>query len=221
MRPPPARATCPSIAAGGTRLDAAEARAHAEWIDARLSVTGRHASIWAWSWGAGIGASGVVSLAVVPFVAKGDRIDWYTSAGSAAFSVFPFLVAPLDVPRDAKALHRRLSALPADAPEDEVCSLLLDAETKLVHDAEDERSQQRWYVHAGNVAFNTGVLLFLGLGYHHWESGLINGLAGAAVGEALILTQPGATIGQAAAYRSGNEQTGGPRMSAIGYGARF
>jgi len=158
---------------------------------------------------------------VVPFVAKGDRIDWYTSAGSAAFSVFPFLVAPLDVPRDAKALHRRLSALPADAPEDEVCSLLLDAETKLVHDAEDERSQQRWYVHAGNVAFNTGVLLFLGLGYHHWESGLINGLAGAAVGEALILTQPGATIGQAAAYRSGNEQTGGPRMSAIGYGARF
>ena len=45
-----------------------------------------------------------------------------------------------------------------------------DAETKLVHDAEDERSQQRWYVHAGNLAFNTGVLLFLGLGYHRWRA---------------------------------------------------
>jgi len=217
----PARAACPSIAAGGTHLSAAEARAHAEWIDAHLSVTGRRASIWAWSWGLGVGASGVASLAVVPFVAKGDRVDWYTSAGSAAFSVFPFLVVPLDVPGDAKALHRRLSALPPDAPEEAVCSLLADAETKLVHDAEDERSQQRWYVHAGNLAFNTGVLLFLGLGFHHWESGLINGLAGAAVGEALILTQPSATIGEAAAYRSGNALADGQRLSALGYGVRF
>lgn len=187
-------------------------------------MTGRRASIWGWAWGGAIGASGVVSLAVVPFVAKADRIDWYTSAGSAAVGVLPFVVAPLDVSRDAKALHRRVATLPAQAPDADVCSLLADAETKMVHDAEDEQSQQRWYVHAGNLAFNTGVLLFLGLGYHRWESGLINGLAGAAVGEALIFTQPNATVGELAAYRAGQAPSAaagpGPGVT-VGYSDRF
>ena len=215
-----AGAACPSMFGGGVSLDPATARAHVEWIDVRLTETGRKARIWAWAWGGGIGASGVVSLAVVPFVAKADRIDWYTSAGSAAVGVLPFVLTPLAVMHDSTALHQRLGALPADAAPDDVCRLLTDAETKLVHDAEDERSQQRWYVHAGNVAFNTGVLLFLGLGYHRWESGLINGLAGAAVGEALILTQPSATIDEAAAYRAGREPPGGPGVT-VGYGDRF
>jgi len=216
----PARAACPSLFGGGTSLDRGAARAHVEWIDAHLAVTARRARIWTWSWGGGIGASGVASLAVVPFVAPADRIDWYTSAGSAAVGVLPFVLTPLAVMRDARALHQRLDALPRDAPEDAVCSLLGDAETKLVHDAEDERSQQRWYVHVGNLVFNTGVMLFLGLGYHRWESGIINGVAGAVVGEALILTQPNATVDEAAAYRAGREPVGGPRV-AVGYGDRF
>ena len=216
----PAHGACPSQFGGGTSVDAGQARAHVEWIDAHLAVTGRRARIWAWSWGGGIAASGVASLAVVPFVARAERIDWYTSAGSAAIGVLPFAVTPLAVMHDARELHQRLAALPAGAPEDDVCRLLADAETKLVHDAEDERSQQRWYVHVGNLAFNTGVLLFLGLGYHRWESGWINGLAGAAVGEALILTQPNATIDEAAGYRAGREPPpGGART--VGYGGRF
>jgi hypothetical protein len=85
----------------------------------------------------------------------------------------------------------------------DVCSLLADAETRLVRDAEDQRQQQRWWFHAGNLAFNAGVTLLLGLGFHHWTSGLINGGAGAVVGEALILTQPTRTIDDLRAYRAG------------------
>ena len=77
--------------------------------------------------------------------------------------------------RDAPALRDAIAALP---PEDDarVCAVLAQAERMLADDAHDERWQQAWWTHAGNVAFNTGVLLFLGLGYHHWTSGLINGL---------------------------------------------
>lgn len=218
LSPSTALAACPSISGAGS-LDAAQARAHIAWIDTRLTVTGRSARIWAWSWGGGIAASGVASLAAVPFVSRSERIDWYTSAGSAAVGVLPFVVAPLAVMHDAKELHGRVASLAPKTPDDEVCALLADAEAKLVRDAQDERSQQRWYVHVGNLAFNTGVLLFLGLGYHRWESGLINGLAGAAVGEALILTQPDATIEEAAAYEHGAAWAQSPPT--VGYGGRF
>ena len=48
------------------------------------------------------------------------------------------------------------------------------------------------------------MLLFLGLGYHHWVSGIINGASGAAVGEAIILTQPTGSISDLRAYERGD-----------------
>jgi hypothetical protein len=45
-------------------------------------------------------------------------------------------------------------------------------------------------LHVGNVLLNTGVGLFLGLGYHHWGAGAWNAFGGSAIGEAIILTQP-------------------------------
>lgn len=178
---------------------AADARERLAWIDQRLERTASHARIWAWSWGLGIGASGVASLAAVPFVAPSDRVDWYTSAATAAIGVMPFLFSPLRAPADAPRLHAALAALsPSDR--DATCALLARAESTLVENARNQRDQQRWWFHAGNLAFNSGVLLFLGLGFHHWTSGIINGAAGAAVGEAIIFTQPTASIQDEAAY---------------------
>jgi hypothetical protein len=182
------------------RLATLDARDRLAFIDSRLTQVGKLARIWTLGWGGGIAVSGLASLAVVPFVQHGDRVDWYTSAASAAVGVIPFVVAPLAVTRDARELHAKVLAN-ADAGAD-VCRLLADAESRLIHDAADQRSQQRWYVHAGNVAFNTGVTLFLGLGFHHWTSGLINGLSGVAVGEAIILTQPVGTIKDLDLYRA-------------------
>ena len=76
-------------------------------------------------------------------------------------------------------------------------------------------------MHAGNLLFNTGVLLFLGLGYHHWTPGIINGVAGAAVGEAIILSQPAETIDDLAAYRAGRIARATPVSVGWGYGGRF
>jgi len=150
----------------------------------------------------GLTAAGIGSLAAVPFVAPGERVDWYTSAVSAAIGVVPLVVAPPAVIGDAARVHAAVVTLP---PGDDtgVCNLLAEAERALDADAADQTFQQSWWLHAGNVAFNAGVLLFLGLGYHHWTAGLINGVSGVAVGEVLILTQPSATVEDAVTYRRG------------------
>jgi hypothetical protein len=176
-----------------------DARVRLDWIDARLGEAAHTARWWTWGWGAGVGAAGVFSLAAVPFVAPENRIDWYTGAATAAFGVIPFVIFPLSVMHDAPIVHARA----ATVGDSELCAALAEAEDALARGAHEEARQRAWWVHAGNVAFNTGVLLFLGLGYHHWTAGLINGGAGLAVGEAMIFTSPTQAIDDLATYRRG------------------
>ncbi|HEV3031316.1 MAG TPA: hypothetical protein VG319_06715 [Polyangia bacterium] len=200
----PARATtCAAPPGADASLAAMDGGDRLSWIDRKLGEDAARGRLWTYGWVIGIGAAGVASLAAVPFVAAKDRVDWYVSAATAAVGVVPLLAVPLEVKRDAPKLRAALAAGPLD-DDARVCALLADAEGKLAADAADERRQRGWWMHAGNVAFNTGVLLFLGLGYHHWSSGLINGVAGAAVGEALLFTQPTGTIDAAASYRRGD-----------------
>ena len=199
-------ATCPIAPAAAASLQTLDGRERLSWIEGRLDRDASRANLWRWSWTIGIGSAGLGSLAAVPFVAKSDRVDWYTGAATAAIGVIPFIVVPPAVTRDAPNLRAALaSSLDDDA---RVCALLVDAEGKLAADAADQKWQQGWWMHAGNLAFNSGVLLFLGLGYHRWLSGVINGAAGAAVGEAVILTQPTGLIEDAAAYQRGELSTG-------------
>src|SRR4051812_14810786 len=68
--PPPPR--CESKLDGASpRLVDTDPWVRLSWIDTRLSASARTARRWAWGWGGGIAASGVASLAVVPFVAGG------------------------------------------------------------------------------------------------------------------------------------------------------
>ncbi len=199
-----AEARCPLPEGASPALGSVDPGRRLTWIDAHLSATEKTARLWTYGWGGGIAAAGVGSLVAVPFVAPEGRVDWYTGAVSAAVGVAAFVFAPPAILHDAPALRADLDRARADADADAgVCRLLAGAEARLVHDAQDEAQQRRWYIHAGNLVFNAGLGLFLGLGYHHWSGGAINALAGAAVGEALIFTSPTATIDDLAAYRRG------------------
>jgi hypothetical protein len=192
---------CPRMDAGASaQLEDVDGRVRLHWIDARLMRQRERALIWSWTWGSTFAAAGVASLIALPLDSKDARVDWYVSAFSAAVGVIPFVAAPLAVMKDAKDLHARLAT---DVRDDQVCALLADAETRLVRDARDEAFGQGWWIHAGNVAFNTGVFLFLGVGFHRWESAIINGAAGLVVGEAMILTQPTGSIDDLGNYRAG------------------
>jgi hypothetical protein len=192
----------PAAIPGGVRLT---------WIDARLSRAARNARRWTWGWSIGLGVSTVGNLAPLAFVAREDRIDWYTGAVTSAVGIVPLLIAPLDVVEDSRALHARLAArAPAPAPAPvgpaggaDLCALVDDAETRLQRDAQDQVDGQRWWLHLGNVLVNFGIGAFLAFGYHHWGTGGFNAVGGSLIGEAIILSQPTSTIDDLRVYRSG------------------
>ncbi len=217
--PRPARAAdqCPAGAGGGPALASINPELRLDFIDQRLARTAHRAQVWTWGWGVGIGAATVGNLVPLAFVAPQDRIDWYVGAGTTVIGIVPLLIAPLDVVADSRSLRARLAAR---RPTDDVCALLADAEAKLVRDAKNQADGQRWWLHAGNVALNTGVGLFLALGYHHWGAGVFNAVFGTAIGEAIILTQPTSSIGDLRTYQSGSFASL-PRQLGLAYNAAF
>jgi hypothetical protein len=195
---PPRR--CPALAGGSAVLVDIDPELRLRWIDDRLARTAHAARVWTWGWGTGLVVATAANLAPLGFVAPEDRIDWYVGAGTTVIGVVPLVIAPLDVVGDSRALRARLAAR---VPADDVCLLLADAEARLVRDAQNQIDGRRWWMHVANVALNTGVGLFLGLGYHHWLAGAFNAVSGSAIGEAIILTQPTSSIHDLGAYRSG------------------
>jgi hypothetical protein len=204
----PARAAtpCPTHAGIGDGPAHLAGQARLDWIDAHLGHTAHRARQWTWGWGIALGVGTVANLAPLPFVAREDRVDWYTGAVTTVIGIVPLLIAPLDVVEDARALHARVaaSALQASAPPSpDVCALVDDAETRLLRDAQNQADGRRWWLHAGNVALNTGVGAFLAFGFHHWGAGVWNAVGGSLIGEAIILTQPTGSIDDLRRYRDG------------------
>jgi hypothetical protein len=212
-----AAGSCPPGAGGGPTLAAVDPELRLHFIDEHLGRTAHRAQVWTWGWGIGIGVATVGNLVPLLFVDPENRIDWYVGAGTTVIGVVPLLIAPLDVIGDSQALSARLAAR---GPTDDVCALLADAERRLVRDAQNQTDGQRWWLHVGNVVLNTGVGLFLGIGYHHWTAGAFNAIFGTAVGEAIILTQPTSSIDDLRVYQSG--ALGAPaKPIALRYGATF
>jgi hypothetical protein len=214
-------ALCPVPSGASAALGDVPAPERLAWIDDHLSHTARRARQWTWGWGTGIVVATAANFVPLAFVPRDQRIDWYVGAATTIVGIVPLVIAPLDVVADARGLRAALDARGPDANVD-VCPLLADAEARLARDAANQADGQRWWLHAGNVALNSGVGLFLGLGYHHWGAGIFNAVFGSAVGEAIILTQPTGSIDDARAYRAGGlGRAPPPTMPALSFAVRF
>jgi hypothetical protein len=213
-------ATCApnaAVAATGPRLGALDPEWRLAFIDGELARSAHNARVWKWGWSIALGVGAVVNLAPLLWVPPDERIDWYTGAFTNTVGIVPLLIAPPDVIGDSRELRARLAARDGT----DVCALLADAETRLVRDAQNQADGRRWWLHVANFALNAGVGLFLGVGFHHWQNGLLQFSTGAVIGEIIIFTQPTGAIGSLRRYRDGDLNGGAAPATTVGVSGRF
>lgn len=163
-------------------------------ISERLRADARAARRWRWGWGLGYTAAafGQGGLALTRDD-RGERAELYVGAGKSALGLIPGLLVPVPAIADSSTLDQRLAAPAGDTR----CSLLVEAESLLRRNAEDQAFARGWLAHALTVAANGGGLLVVGLGYQRWLTGVAGALVGTAIGELQIFTRPsGALHGQ-------------------------
>jgi hypothetical protein len=126
--------------------------------------------IWSISWGTIYGAATIAQFGAAAAVQNpSQRIDFTVGAISAGVGTLSFYLLPLRFIVPLTGPHR--------------CE-------KLAHVAKEEGIGKSWVGSVGNVAVNAIVTLILGAGFHHWQTALISGGVGIAVGELNLLTQP-------------------------------
>jgi len=196
-----AHADCPAMAGADAAVLAAHGdEARLAWIEARLARTAHRARVWRNAWGIGIVGATAVDLALIPILGdtRDHRIDFGLGAATTLPGIVPLIFFQPRVLDDQARLEAHAATPGADR-----CALLAEAETYLVLDAAAQRTQRAWYMHAGNVLLNTGVVFLFGA-FGHWTSGILNGVGGAIVGEAIIYTEPIDQIEDLDRYRKGD-----------------
>jgi len=169
-----------------------------EFLQRTLTREASRAQTWSRVWSIGLAAATVGQLTAIPFVDDGDRVDFYVGSVSSVVGVVALVAAPLSVSKDGPRFARHTAA------GRDPCLLVKEGELMLKRGVDSEAAGTGVLGHVGNVAFNLGIGLILGWGFGHWESGIINAVAGVAVGETLILTQPTGLASALERYRAGD-----------------
>lgn len=201
--------SCSLVAQGQTcerPRDASAQGVAAQSDEARLAYLSRllleesgRARTWTLGWGATYGLLGVAQLAVMPLFTREEQPDWYWGAASTLVGLAFTLLDPPEVLEAGPLYAAKASAVTSAG----TCALIAEGERLLQTGADHEEGATRWYLHVGNVLFNVGLGLVVGLGYGHWVGGITNMGVGAAIGEANIFTSPTHLISGWKSYRHG------------------
>jgi hypothetical protein len=179
-----------------------------------LEEEGQAARRWTLIWGGAYGVLTIAQLGVMGLAPENEKADWYWGAISTAVGVAFSVLDPLEALDGGAAYAKRSATV---APE-QTCQLLLDGERMLREGAEHEELGMKWFIHAGNVLFNLGIGLVLGLGYGRWTTGIVNAAVGVAIGELTIFTSPNKLVPGWQRYRMGG---GGGSGASAGVSLHF
>lgn len=160
--------------------------ARLEFLSKLLLEESARAHNWVLAWGGIYAGLGMAQLALMPLFPAEEQPDWYWGAASTGVGLAFTLLGRPEVLEAGPLYGQRVSA----ATPENTCALIAEGERLLQTGAETEEASFKWYLHAGNVLFNIGMALVLGLGYGHWRGGLINLGVGIVMGGANILSGP-------------------------------
>jgi hypothetical protein len=191
-----APATSPSLAG----RDDTEARL--VFISERLLAGRGAAQAWYWTWTAIYGAA-TIGQAIGFFLSQDLRgqVNW--AVGCATTLLGTLLMLITDFP--AAYATRELNGMPSGTPEQRRAKLKR-AEELLEGAANAESEGRAWYIHLGGAAVSLAGGLILWLAYGFLVDGIINTVAGIAVTEIQVWTQPTRAIGD---WRDYQAQFGG------------
>lgn len=146
-------------------------------LESRLATEQRRYVAWRRNWMIAYGGLALGNLALVPLMPRGDRIDYYTGAGTSAIGAVTLALQPVQPSADVACSAETLVRVGCvEQRYDDVSAF--------------QRRSRSWFVHAINFGFNAGVSAFLGFGFGHWRSAAANLVGGTAIGELQIATQP-------------------------------
>lgn len=180
------------------------------FIQERLDRAAPAANRWWCGWYTGwLGLTAVQSVVAVATTDPGLRADSAVGAVGSSLGVIPLGLFPFP----ATFVAADLRALPASTPS-ERRKKLARAEGFLRASAEAEAFGRSWISHALSGTVSVALGLVLGLAYRRPLTGALNAVAGVALSEAQIFTQPTAAIDDWSEYRA----RGGEAASATGLG---
>jgi hypothetical protein len=214
LGPALAAAQCPAPSGARAELASRPVSERMGYLSRALDTDAANTRTWRLAWGTTYALGTLGQIIPMPLLGPEDQKDFVVGVLSTASGVAFTLIGTPAVMEDAPLMAARVAA------GGDECALLADLERLVVTDAANEMSCVAWYMHAANVAFNLGLGLIIGLGFGHWVSALINFVAGAAVGEATLFTQPAALDGAWKSYLD-NSLTSSPsavRLSPLGGG---
>jgi hypothetical protein len=165
-----------------------EIRSRITFITDALRREERRIGTWSWLWGAGLAMASAAQFASpLLFEETGQRVTYLIGGGKSVLGVLSFVVMPVRI------------ELPEESSND-----LAAAEAALIRSASNERRGKGWFKHTAAVVLNVAHTLIVGLLYDEWLIGAISGVAGLAVGELIIYTQPTGAIEAAERYQRGS-----------------
>jgi hypothetical protein len=164
----------------------------------RLRAGEGAARAWYWTWTAIYGVA-TIGQAIGFFTSQDLRgqVNWAVGAATTLLGTVLMLVT--DFPAEYAA--RELSRMPVTTPEQRKAKLKR-AEELMEKAAEAETDGRAWFIHLGGAVVSLAGGLILWLAYGFLVDGIINTVAGIAVSEIQIWTQPTRAIGDWREYQA-------------------
>lgn len=202
LMPAGAQATdCKLIDGATPELAVKSAEERLAWLDQRLQLDGQHALVWSSLWGAAYLGLTAGQWALWPTAhSRVDKVEKIVGSSASFIGVLSVAALPPRATLDAHwwKRHRQMY------PNEDVCSLLNEAEQLLMRDADDDEFGSGPLVHLGNFIVNIAAGLILGLGYNDWRAWGYTTVVGIVVGEVQTATRPNESREDLDRYRRGH-----------------